>query len=129
MAWIDLLDRAEFLRKLYPSAPSLREVRVFEVGLRNDGPVVNIRFNLNEFPAAPPTKWIQACANTVQVRLMCVGVLGLEVQGWPSNLIADIDIERSEKTGLILTASAEGFRFKGVFEFISVDAVSAYLKA
>jgi immunity protein 50 of polymorphic toxin system len=126
MAWMDLLDKAVFLRKLYPVEPSLRKVRVHEVGLLEYGPTVNIRFDLNDFPAAPPAKWIQACANTVQVRLMCIGVLDLELRGWTSNIIADIDIARSEERGLIVTASAEGVRFRGVFEFIWVDAVSGY---
>lgn len=129
MDWVDLLDKAVFLRKLYPVAPSLRKVRLFEVGLLSDeGPVVDIRFDLNEFPAAPPAKWVQACANTVQVRLMCIGVLDLELQGWTFNIVADIDIARSEDKGLIVTISAEGVRFRGVFEFIWVDSVSGYMQ-
>jgi hypothetical protein len=127
MAWMDLMGRADFLRKLYPVEPSLMKVRVFEVGLIETGPAVRVRFDLNEYPAAPPLKWIQAQANTVQVQLLCIGVRGLEVQGWTANNIADIDISRTE-TGLALTASAEGFRMRGVFEFIWVDSVSSYLQ-
>ncbi|WNG21441.1 hypothetical protein F0U63_47125 [Cystobacter fuscus] len=129
MDWVDLLDKTVFLRNLYPVAPSLRKVRVLEVGLlADDGDTVSIRFDLTDFPAAPPLKWIKACANTAQVRLLCIGVLDLELRGWTSNIIADIDIARSEEKGLIVTASAEGVRFRGVFEFIWVDSVSGYMQ-
>ncbi|ATB44114.1 hypothetical protein CYFUS_009595 [Cystobacter fuscus] len=126
MAWMDLLGKAEFFRKLYPVEPSLRKVRVHEVELLQDGPTVFLRFDLNDFPSAPPSKWLNAGANTAHVKLLCSGVLGLEIQGWTTNNLADIDISRREEGGLILTASAEGFRFKGVFKFIWVDSISGY---
>jgi hypothetical protein len=128
MDWIDLTGRAEFLRKLFPLAPSLRGVRVHEVSLQQDGPRVLIRFDLNEFPSQPPPKWIQAGANKVQIRLMCIGVQRWVMRGWTANNIADIRMEAAVG-GLRLTSHAKGFSCRGAFEHVLIDAVSGYHEA
>ncbi|MDP2269636.1 MAG: Imm50 family immunity protein [Archangium sp.] len=126
MDWIDSVGSAEFLRKLFPKAPSLHRVRILEVDLHQDGPRVLVRLDLNEFPEQAPDKWVQSNANKVQVRLMGVGVQDLEVRGWSANNIADIEILASGPDGVRFIATGAGFQLKGVFEHLAVDSVSAY---
>ncbi len=126
MNWVDLLDRAEFLRILFAEAPSLHLVRVFEIDLHQDGPRVHVTFELNEFPEKPPPKWLKWGANQVQVRLMGVGVRDLELRGWTANNIATIEIVSGTPDGVLFTATGVGFQFRGVFDQIFVDNVTAY---
>jgi hypothetical protein len=129
MDWIDLVGSAEFLRKLFPEAPSLHGVRVLEVSLHQDGPRALIRFDLNEFPKQPPAKWMQSRANRVQIRLMGIGVRDMEIRGWSANDVADIEVAAASPDGLRLVAQGEGFYLKGVFEHVAIDGVSAYCDA
>ncbi len=129
MDWIDLVGSGEFLRKLFPRAPSLRGVRVLEVDLHQDGPRALIRFDLNEFPEQPPTKWMQSHANKVQVRLMGIGIRDLGVSGWSANNVADIQVLAAGSDGVRFIANGPGFHFNGDFEHLAVDSVSAYTDA
>ena len=126
MDWIDLVGSAEFLRKLFPKAPSLHGVRVLEVDLRQDGPRATVRFDLNDFPQQPPTKWKQSHANKVQIRLMGIGVRDLQVRGWSANNIVDIEIVAADPDGFRLVAQGAGLHLVAVFEHLAVDNVSAY---
>lgn len=127
--WIDRIDNAEFLRTLFPKAPLLRGVRVLEVGLHQDGPRVLFRFDLNEFPLQPPAKWKESHANKVQIRMMGVGIHELEVQGWSTNNIVDIEIGAGEARGVRFVAQGAGFRVSSLFERLILDGVSAYTDA
>lgn len=117
------------MRKLFPKAPSLHCARVFEVVLHQDGPRALIRFDLNEFPEQPPTKWMQSHANKVQVRLMCIGIRELEIRGWSANNIADIEILAAGSDGVRIVVDGAGFHFEAIFEHVAIDSVSAYTDA
>jgi len=70
MSWLDLIDNARFLSKLFPDQPpSLSAIRLHEIQLHQDGPRIILRLDLNEYPASPPDKWSVADCNTVQVPL------------------------------------------------------------
>lgn len=129
MDWTNLVSGAEFLRKLFPMAPSLGGVRVLEIDLHQDGPRALIRFDLNEFPARPPTEWMRSHANKVQIRLMGIGVRNLEARGWSVDNIANIEISAAGSDGILFVADGVGFHFRGVFEHIAVESVSAYTDA
>lgn len=126
MDWIDLIGRAEFLRQLFPQAPSLQGLRLFEVDLHQDGPRVLLRFDLRAFPEHPPAKWVKDQANRVQVRLLGVGVRALEVRGWTANNIVDIEVAAAPPTGRRFVARGAGFSLEAVFEHLELTGVSAY---
>ncbi|WP_394845131.1 immunity 50 family protein [Pendulispora brunnea] len=125
MDWIDSIGQSEFLRKLFPAAPILRGVRLHELTFHQDGPRVLIRFDLNDFPCEPPSKWIQARANRVQVRLLAVGVRELELRGWSSNNIVDFDFSPHSK-GILLTAQGRELYMRAAVDHLTADGISAY---
>ena len=124
MDWIDLISRAEFLRRLFPTAPSLTGIRVHEVSLHQDGPRVVIRFDLNDFPKQPPAKW--AAFNKVQVKLTGIGVNDWEMRGFTTDNISDISIESAGGAEFTVTAKGEDFFLRGSFDFLFLDSASAY---
>jgi hypothetical protein len=126
MTWTEVLEGAEFLRKLFPEPPSLEGVRIFSIALNQDGPTVLLGFDLKEFPAQPPPKWVEAEANRVQLKLMAIGVRQLEIHGWTANNIAQVEIAAVSGGGVRIQAVAEGFSFLGLFDHLRLDTLSAY---
>jgi hypothetical protein len=128
MDWVNLLDRAVFLRGLFPSAPDLRSVRIHEIRFHQDGPVCLLRFDLNEFPQAPPPKWIQSEANQVQVTVGLLGVRTVRMEGWTTDNLADIAFSRAPEEGIAIAARADGLVLEGLFDSAYVESVTAYFK-
>lgn len=126
MSWIEFLDNNGFLGQLYPDgAPSLETVRLHELQLLQDGPTVSLRFDLSEYPSTPPEKWCAARANTLQVRLLGIGVQKLEILGWTSNNLGRL-ILRQVPMGLLAEFQCDECRVVAVFDHIRVDSVAAY---
>ncbi|SEK79601.1 Immunity protein 50 [Stigmatella aurantiaca] len=124
--WIALAARSEFLRRLFPESPPLQGVRILEVGFHEDGSRVMLRFNLNAFPRNPPRKWAHADDNTVQVRLAGLEVEELEMRGWTTLNLADIRLEPSSGSRVVLSARAEGFFLRCSVSSLYIEQVSAY---
>ncbi|MCG8417238.1 MAG: immunity 50 family protein [Proteobacteria bacterium] len=126
MSWIDALDNNYFLKTLYPTgAPILDALRLHEVQLHQDGPAISLRFDLNEYPAQPPAKWQAAKSNTVQVRLMGIGVREFVIHGWTSNNIGRLVIKDGTDS-IILEFEADKCHMTAVFNHLRVDSVTAY---
>lgn len=128
MSWIDVLDHNQFLRSLFPSSdPPLDAVRLHEIKLHQDGPTVILRFDLNEYPAVPPTKWRAAMSNTVQVCVAGITVRELAIRGWTCNNIGRLVFERGVDT-IDVEFDAGGCRVAATFEHVWVNSVTAYHK-
>jgi len=126
MSWIDLLDDNRFLRTLFPEGdPSLASTRLHELQLHQDGPSVVLRFDLDAYPSQPPAKWQAAQSNTVQVRLVGVGIPELEIRAWSRNNVGRLRIERREP-GIEIAFSADGCHVAAVVDHLRVDSVTAY---
>ncbi|WP_157734736.1 Imm50 family immunity protein [Actinopolyspora erythraea] len=74
MSWLDAVDDTTELKKLYGGkTPSLEGVELHEVKLRQGKEGVSLRFDLAEFPDAPPENWARKEHNTVQLTVRFVG--------------------------------------------------------
>lgn len=129
MSWIDLLDENHFLRALFPQAdPSLAEIRLHEVQLQQDGPVILLRLDLREYPDKPPVKWAAAQHNTVQVRLMGVGIHALTIRDWSTDNVGRLDIE-PHAHGRKVQFEASACHIEAVVQHLRVAGVTAYQDA
>ncbi len=124
--WADVVLNAVSVKAIFGSdLPALDGVSIHEIVLHRDGPRVLLRFDLKAFPARPPAKWVAAGFNRVQVRLLAVGVHGLQITGLQSNIHVDIQI--SMEGSMIRMHGDNGtFRFDVVTESVIVDGISAY---
>ena len=128
-SWIDTLDDNHFLRTLFPAeAPALDPIRLHEVQLHQDGPAVSLRFDLQAYPQQPPAKWQTARSNTVQVRLVGIGVREMAIRGWSRNNVGRL-VLNGPVNGIVVEFDAAGCRISGVFDRLRVDSVSAYRDA
>jgi hypothetical protein len=126
MSWLDSVDESVFLRQLFPNAvPPLAAVRLYEVQFHQDGPRVIFLFDLKAFPDNPPAKWRAAHSNTVQVRLMGIGITEMQMTGWAANNVGVFTIERAAE-GVRVEFDSSECNLRAVFEYLRVDGVSAY---
>jgi hypothetical protein len=125
MTWTRHADRNEFFLQLFPDSPSLRDVRVLELGLHEDGPALSMTVNLNDFPTSPPAKWKEQSANRVQVRLVFFAMTSVQLTGWGTNNVCDIEIEKRD--GRIRVNAAGGaWKLTAESEHLRLDRVSGY---
>jgi len=126
MSWLHIVDNNTFLVQLFPTAePPLRSIRLHEVVFHQDGPRVLFRFDLNTFPEHSPSKWAAAGANTVQVRLMAVGIDAIGMNGWATNNVGELRMT-PRQPGVSLEFSAPFCHIVAQFAHIRVDSVTAY---
>jgi Immunity protein 50 len=128
MAWLDCVDRAEMIREIFDRVePRLDEIRLHEVTLHHDGPSVSLRFDLSEFPVVPPTKWVEAGYDTVQLRLALDDVSEIAIEGWSNDNRGKMDIQRHSPTSLSVEFQSRRSKLRVVCHFARIDRISAYL--
>jgi hypothetical protein len=118
------------ITSIYPAqSPSLSGVRLHELSLIcGDDLQCRLRFDLQDFPADAPLKWVQRECNTVQVALNLTQVT-IEQCVIPSgNGIGDLSIVH-DGTGfhIAFSTQTQGVVFRAQTTWISVDSISAYL--
>jgi hypothetical protein len=127
MTWLDLVDRAEAIRAVFMEAePSLDAVRLHEVVFHQDGPTVTLRFDLAEFPAIPPPKWLKAKHNTVQMKLALDVVSEVKLEGWTRNNVGKIELRPRWPKGFVVEFGSNSSKLMVICDFVRIDSISAY---
>jgi hypothetical protein len=127
--WLDSLLDARPVRAVFGSAvPSLSPVVLHEVRLHRDGPRVLLRFDLPDFPAEPPRKWLAQQANVVQLELSLIGIVTFLLSGWSTDTAVDLSI--STDGGLVRVAASGGPITLDIdAESAVITSISAYQNA
>lgn len=127
MDWTDSLDNPRALTSMYDQAPQLQQVRLLGATLDQDGPRLQLRLDLNQFPQRPPRKWQGQGFNTVQLKLDLFGVEQLQLGGWGTDNVVDLELER-RPDGVAVSATAAGFKLSCRCLMVRVAGVSGYLQ-
>lgn len=126
MTWIDLLQDGRAVRAIFGEVtPSLSAVALHEMRLDRRGSSVYLRFDLDEFPEAPPKKWIVQGANTVQIELHLSGVRSLTLSGWSVERNVQLNIVEGVDSALEVSC-VEVPTFRISAGWMAVSKVSAY---
>lgn len=127
MSWLTGVDNSAFLASLFPGGgPSLAQVNLHEVQLNRDGPTVLLRFDLDTFPTNPPPKWRASGFNTVQVRLMGIGMHRFSLSGWGTTQFGPLSILTSARGVEVRFTSGE-VTLDACFHVLRIDGVSGYV--
>lgn len=127
--WTDLLTESKQIQAIFgEDIPPLTKVDLHEVILHRDGPLVTVRFDLATYPKAPPKKWDANQYNCVQVRLMLVGVLTVQIMGWATSCVADVDLVKETSNVKFITRSGPTM-IEIVANHAVIESVSAYRKS
>jgi hypothetical protein len=127
--WVSLLVNPEPIRAIFGThTPSLTGIEVHDLLLGRDGPSLVVRFDLPDYPADPPRKWVEAEANRVQLRLRAVEVRALTVNGVGWATATTMTLE-PEDGGVRLRLDAADTCLDALAGWAYVDEISAYLQA
>ncbi|WP_285732685.1 Imm50 family immunity protein [Nocardiopsis sp. ATB16-24] len=125
-SWVDALSNPQGVRAIYGGVlPVLEEVKIHEICMSMDGPVVKIKFDLPGFPKNPPEKWRRDNLNTVQFEISFIGVSEVSVVRFSENPICSLSIRK--KGVVYFGGESESVEFSGVAEAVAVLRISAYL--
>lgn len=100
MTWVDFLQDSQAIRSIYcADLPSLSDIDLHEVRLDRRGTSVFLRFDLADYPAPAPKKWIARNANMVQLQLQFSDVGNLTLDGWGNYLPVALEISSIPHSG------------------------------
>lgn len=124
--WLEFLVDAAPLKAIYgQDVPSLHGVDFHGLELHRDGPTVLFKFDLPEYPKRPPSKWVAAGCDRVQVRLLAVGVQEFKMAGLQRNCRLAVGLTKIDGR-IRLLGEGSGMTFDLSADHLLVDGVSAY---
>ncbi|PWF55435.1 Imm50 family immunity protein [Massilia glaciei] len=124
--WTDLLQNPEGINAIFADGkPSLVAVDLHEIVLKTDASCVTLRFDVAQYPLAPPKKWVAQACNRVQIALMLIGVSELAIKGWKTSCRIDFELERVGG-GLRLIAGNGPVGLEILADFAHLSSLSAY---
>lgn len=94
--WSEVLERNYFLTSLYNDLPELKNVRISEVMIQDEGRVVAIVFDLPIYAEKPPEKWRNLSDNTICVRVDFSAVREISIASGLAEYKGDIEIFKDE---------------------------------
>lgn len=129
-SWPDLTLNPEAITRLYPDAPpSLRGVHLSEVSLHRDGPRMSLHVLLADFPARPPARWARERCNAVALQLDLFDVADVDLAGWSTDNIADLDLARAPDGRISVRADAAPLRLRVTCHSLRVAHVTGYIRS
>jgi hypothetical protein len=112
MNWNELSMNPEAVSRLYHVPPPLRSVEVVQVVLHRDGPLASMYVTLTQFPDKPPPKWIRDGFNAITIQFDLFDVRELQIVGWSTDNVVDIDITPQSETRVSFVACSKDVLLK-----------------
>jgi hypothetical protein len=125
--WHQLAMNPEALSNLYQSVPELQNVDIHRILLHRDGPVMTISLDLPRFPDKPSRRWHEA-SNTVQIELDFIGLESIELRGWSTDNIVDIQLNRLPDGKIAINISGAMINLRATCVAFRIQRVNAYQK-
>ncbi|MGG1442442.1 Imm50 family immunity protein [Brevibacillus laterosporus] len=100
--WCDVLERNNFLVSLYEQVPELKNVRIAEINIHDEGRIVAVKFDMPYYAERPPKKWVELGDNTVSVRIDFSAIQEITLNSGLFDYMADIEIFKDEADLIII---------------------------
>jgi len=100
--WCDFLERNNFLVSLYNELPELKDVRISEINIHDEGRIASISFDMPYYAERPPKKWQNLGDNTVSVRVDFSAVQEILLTSSSFDYKGDIEIFKDESELIII---------------------------
>lgn len=100
--WYLNVDKNQFLISLYDRVPEIKNTRISEVSIHDEGQIVTISFDMPYFADKPPEKWIKFGYNNVHVRLDFSAVHELNILSNSHDYKGSIDITKDDSEMIIV---------------------------
>ncbi|OYO87016.1 immunity protein 50 of polymorphic toxin system [Lachnotalea glycerini] len=100
--WYEVIEKTEFLRRLYNKIPDLNNIEILEIQLCESGDRVKLSLFLPILIDNLPLKWKQLKYNSAIIDLELFVISSILLESKKSKLIADIHIEKTNQDTIIL---------------------------
>lgn len=126
--WHELAENPKAMAQLYKTVPSLEGLELHELLLHRDGPRLTLKADLACFPDAPPDRWMKDGYSKASIQLDFWGIKSVNISGWSTNTMVDIQIERINNGEISIVAkSCEGqVYFSAVCQFFRIAHITGY---
>lgn len=125
--WVNCLDRNIFIKSLYSEVPHLKDIRINELSIKDEGNRVTLGFDMPYYAEFQPQKWSGLGHNSIFVEVDLFGIKELVVKSSKNTFRGDISIEKDNNN--ILNVKIEGSVNATIqAECGLIQRVSAYLK-
>ena len=94
--WYEILDRNNFLVSLYEKVPELKDIRIAEIIIHDEGRIVAVEFDMPYYAEHPPKKWVEQGNNTVAVRVDLSAIHEIKLNSNTLDFRANIEIVKDE---------------------------------
>lgn len=94
--WHDCLDRSIFIKNLYNEVPYLKDVRIKELSIDDEGNQVKLGFDMPFYAEFPPEKWSGLGYNSVFVELDLFGIKEVIIKSSKNTYRGDIVIDKDD---------------------------------
>ncbi|MFG3047279.1 Imm50 family immunity protein [Streptomyces sp. NPDC048202] len=123
--WPEHLVNPQGLRAIYGTAPPpLTAVRLRRLTLHEEGPALTLHLDL-PYPAEPPRKWAAQGFNTVVIELAFSGLSAVTLQGFGTEITADIALTAAGD-GVAVQITAPETTVEAVARIVYLARLSAY---
>lgn len=117
--WCELTLNPKSISSIFgDTEPSLRKVLLKKIALSNNGPEIEMYFEITSFPLIPPKKWIEKGYNTAQIWMKLIEVTDVKLNGWGRKNIVDIQLIKLENTLIYLKAKGKGCDLEITFKWV-----------
>ncbi|OIJ91054.1 hypothetical protein BIV25_30445 [Streptomyces sp. MUSC 14] len=125
MSWTSLLRNPEGITSVYQgNPPDLVGVQLHEVVLRTDGQTLTLRLDLARYPEQPPRKWAVQRFNTTQVEISFSGIKEIALEGFGTDIRADVSL--TSENGVTLDVTSSEARIRAVADTVFISKLTAY---
>ncbi|WP_139920801.1 Imm50 family immunity protein [Hymenobacter sp. DG01] len=127
--WIEHIINPKTITSIYSSEPpSLAQVQLHEVAIICGSDLqCRLRFDLKDFPADAPTKWVQRKCNTVQLSLNLIQAELIKCTIPSGGGIGDFSIiHDGTRFQITFSTQPKGVVFRATATWIHADTISGY---
>ncbi|WP_425553913.1 Imm50 family immunity protein [Hymenobacter antarcticus] len=127
--WIEHVLNPKTITSIYSTEPpSLAQVQLHELSIVCGGDLqCKLRFDLKDFPADAPIKWVQRRCNTVQLTLNLIQTDLIQCTIPSGSGIGDLSIIHDGiRFQITFSTQPQGVVFQATATWIHVDSISGY---
>ncbi|MCY8116743.1 immunity 50 family protein [Bacillus spizizenii] len=95
--WHEALDKNIAICNLYNEVPELKNVRIAEINILQEGDKVSIKFDMPSHADNPPKKWNILSYNTTIVEIDLFEIKEISIKSLSRNYSGNIEIEKIDE--------------------------------
>jgi hypothetical protein len=126
LSWHKLTLNPKVIESIYSVVPRLEKVAFMQIHFSRDASMISFVLDLPLIPQNPPIRWVKNGFNTVQLKLNCIEVEFVELNGWGHNIIGNLEIIKTNDS-IHLQSVSNLFSIKLVCKFVDIAEISAYV--